>query len=239
MNIILLHIAELMPFYIIFELFYYNTKKIFRDFNTTYFLLHFIINMINSVLLIPSLYVLVQNPYEYIQNYSLLSLEDTYIKYIYPIIISLHTFHLIHHLHKINYDEIFHHACTHIFWYIIHHTNNRLMILSIISMSGIPGGITYLMLYLEKVNKLKKIKINYKDNNNIEKKISMYLNIWIRSPLCIIFSTFLYIQLYIHKELYENYYYSMIFVILFTSINGIHFMHNITESYYINKIKNN
>ena len=223
MNIIATHVAELLPYYIIYEIFYINYKKIYKDFNTTYFLLHFILNTINTIILLPHIYTLIQDPYEYIKNESLISINDTYLKFIYPLIISLHTFHLIHHLKKINYDEIFHHVCTHIFWYIIHVTNNRLIILSIISMSGIPGGITYLMLYLH--------KINYIDSVT-EKKISTYLNIWIRSPLCNIFSTFLFIQLYMHRYLYDNYYYLNIFVILFTSINGIHFMHNITESYY-------
>ncbi len=86
-------------------------------------------------------------------------------------------------------------------------------------MSGIPGGITYLMLFLQKYNLISKI---------VEKKISMYLNIWFRAPFCIIFATLLYI-----KSLENNMYYETLFMCLFTMINGIHFMHNIIESYYI------
>jgi hypothetical protein len=182
--------------------------------------------MINTIILLPHVYTLLQNPYEYIKNESIISIEDTFLKYIYPLIISLHTFHLFHHLQKINFDEIIHHIFTHIFWYVIHITNNRLIILSIISMSGIPGAITYFMLFLQKLNYI---------NGILEKQISTYLNIWIRAPLCIIFSTLLYIQLYIHTNLYNDYYYYNMFVILFISINGIHFMHNITESYYKQK----
>jgi hypothetical protein len=237
MNIIIEHIGEIFPYYMIFESFYYYSKKYWtNDFNTIYFLLHFVINMINTVILLPHIYNLVYNPLEYIINDSLEEIHDTSLIYIYPMIIGLHTFHLIHHLNKINYDEIFHHACTHIFWYVIHNTNNRLIILSIISMSGIPGGITYLMLFLNKLN-----SINSINSINIinEKKISMYLNIWCRAPLCIIFSTLIYIQTYYYYyELYMNYYYYNMFVILFTSINGIHFMHNITESYYKHENKN-
>ena len=92
-------------------------------------------------------------------------------------------------------------------------------------MSGIPGGITYLMLFLQKFDKIDKMN---------EKKISMYLNIWLRAPLCIIFSTLLYIkniQAYnITNDLYN--YYLTLNMIIFTSINGIHFMHTITESHY-------
>jgi hypothetical protein len=93
-----------------------------------------------------------------------------------------------------------------------------------IGMSGIPGGITYLLLFLNKFNYVSLI---------CEKKFSMYLNIWLRAPLCIIFTPLLYIQ-----SLKNNLYYETLFMIAFTMINGIHFMHNIIDSYY-NKTLNN
>ena len=214
MSIILTHIAEIFPYYLIFEIFYQSSKKIFMDFNHIYFLLHFIVNLINTILLIPLVKHLLSNP---LGNNLIVS--DWYnLDIIYPMIIGLHTFHLVHHIKNIKYDEIIHHIITHIFWYFIHILKNPLYIAGIITMSGIPGGITYLMLFLQKYNLVTKIT---------EKKISMYLNIWFRAPVCIIFSTLLYI-----KSLENDMFYGTLFMCLFTMINGIHFMHNIIESYY-------
>jgi hypothetical protein len=217
MSIILTHITEIFPYYLIFEIFYQFSKKKFIDFNQIYFLLHFIVNFINTILLLPLINHLFSDP---LGNNLILS-DWTNLDIIYPMIIGLHMFHLVHHIHNIKYDEIIHHILTHIFWYYIYILNNPIYIAGIISMSGIPGGITYLMLFLQKYNIISKIS---------EKKISMYLNIWIRSPLCIIFSTLLYI-----KSLENDMFYETLFMCLFTMINGIHFMHNITESYYLSQ----
>ena len=215
MSIILTHITEILPYYLIFEIFYQTSKKIFIDFNQIYFLLHFIVNLINTILLIPLINHLLSDPL----GNKLIESEWKSLDIIYPMIIGLHTFHLVHHIRNIKYDEIIHHILTNIFWYYILFLKNPIYIAGIISMSGIPGGITYLMLFLQKYNLISKI---------VEKKISMYLNIWLRTPFCIIFSTLLYI-----KSLENDMYYETLFMSLFTMINGIHFMHNIIESYYI------
>ncbi len=223
MDIIITHIQEILPYYMICETFYYFSKKlnIFYDFNHAYFLMHFIINLINSILLIPFIGYLISDPL----GHNIIKSDWIHLDIIYPMIIGLHTFHLIHHLNKIHYDEIIHHIITHIFWYFIHIAQNPIYLAGIIAMSGIPGGITYLMLFIQKYN------IIYNNNNLIdkktEKKISMYLNIWVRMPICIIFATIIYII-----GLTNNIYYGSLFMALFTIINGVHFMHNIVESYY-------
>jgi hypothetical protein len=221
MDIIITHIKEVIPYYLIFESFYYISKRILPDFNTTYFLLHFIVNFINTILLLPLINKITQDP---TGNY-LIHDDWSSLDIIYPMIIGLHTFHLVHNLNKIYYDEIIHHTLTHIFWYFITFTENPFYIAGIIAMSGIPGGITYAMLFLQKYNIVSK---------KTEKEISMYLNIWCRAPLCIIFATLLYIQ-----GCKNNLFYETLFMVLFTIINGVHFMHNITQSYYLtNNIDN-
>ena len=81
------------------------------------------------------------------------------------------------------------------------------------------------MLFLQKFDKVSK---------NTEKQISMYLIIWLRAPFCIMFSTLLYIQniknYNLTNDLYN--YYLTLNMIIFTSVNGIHFMHTITKSNY-------
>jgi hypothetical protein len=88
-------------------------------------------------------------------------------------------------------------------------------------MSGVPGGITYLMLFMQKHNIISSLN---------EKYYSMLLNIWLRGPGCIIYSTLLY-----DRMIYtENIHFCPIhlFLIGFTALNGIHFTTTIIDSYY-------
>lgn len=211
---IMKHVQEILPYYLLCEFFYLFSKRVLIDFNTTYFLLHFICNLINTILLLPLMKAIIYDPTgEHIIKYDWSSLDM-----IYPMIISLHTFHLVHNANKIYYDEIIHHVLTNVFWYFLTYIKNPFYIAGIIAMSGIPGGITYALLFLQKYNIVSKIT---------EKKISMYLNIWCRAPLCIIFASLLYIQ-----GCKNGLFYQTLFMVLFTIVNGVHFMHNITESYY-------
>jgi hypothetical protein len=87
-------------------------------------------------------------------------------------------------------------------------------------MSGIPGGITYYMLFLEKIKAISNIK---------EKYISMNINFWIRCPGCIIYATILYDRMiYMYDEICPIH----MFLVFFTLINGIYFTTTIVESYY-------
>jgi hypothetical protein len=203
--------------YILYELIYRFNKN---DFNLIYFILHFLINLTNTILIIPFIYNFISDPL-FIDNY-----ESYYwLEYLYPVLISLHNFHMIHNLKNINADEIIHHVLTYAFWGLILYLKHPIYIASLIIMSGIPGGITYLMLVLKKLELIKSIT---------EKQISKNLNVWIRSPGCVMFG-FLYIIRSIYLE-YENFY-LILFISIWTMINGIHFMDNICESYYtsINK----
>jgi hypothetical protein len=145
--------------------------------------------------------------------------EFWYIKYTYPILIGLHTYHLIDYK-NINISEIIHHILTYIFYYISYTMNHPFYYVHLICMSGVPGGITYYMLFLEKVNGISSIT---------EKYISMNINFWIRCPGCIIYATLLYDRMiYLYEGICPIY----MFLIIFTLINGIYFTTTIVESYY-------
>jgi hypothetical protein len=227
-NPILTHIYEVLPFYLLFEIINNITnKKGYYDFNQKYFLLHFIVNLINTIILIPLIFIMFTDPLLKTQELK----EWNSLSYIYPMLIGLHTFHLMHHLKEIKYDEIIHHIITHIFWYGNNYCNNSpLYFIPMIGMSGIPGGITYLMLFLQKFRRVSKLK---------EKYISMNLNIWLRAPICIIGSTLMYVK-NIEESAFgkDNFnYYMTLFMIFFTFINGVHFMNNIIDSYYLTLYK--
>jgi hypothetical protein len=217
LNIIINHISDILPFYIFFELINIILKKYIINYNFSliYLYLHLFVNIINTVILLPFIILLFSNPL--LTDY----FDNNYYIYIYPMTIGLHILHLVHNFKSINIDEIIHHIITHIFWYNIYLNKSIIYIAPMITMCGIPGGITYFLLILQKHLIINKIT---------EKKISTYVNIWIRAPFCIIFSSLLYIH-----NINSKYYWFNIFCICFTLINGIHFMHNITENYYMNK----
>lgn len=201
------------------SLFIYETIYLFKknDFNMIYFLLHFIVNLFNTICILPFLYNFILDPLflESYDNYS-------WLIYLYPALVSLHNFHMIHNLKQINSDEIIHHILTYSFWGLILYLQHPIYIASLIIMSGIPGGITYGLLFLRKLNLIESIT---------EKRISKDLNVWIRSPGCVMFG-FLYIirTLILNYSIYDLY--MNIFIAIWTMINGIHFMDNICESYY-------
>jgi hypothetical protein len=201
---------------IIFRKLFFNNDS----FTISYFLLHFIVNFIITILCIPYLLTMFYDPnginelYEnqYITEYA-------HILYTYPILIGLHTYHLLD-VSNINTSEIIHHIVTYIFYMISYKLNHPFYFVHLICMSGIPGGITYYMLFLEKLNIIKNIN---------EKYISMHINFWIRCPGCIIYATLLYDRMI---YMYEYIHLPHMFLILFIMLNGIYFTTTIVDSYY-------
>lgn len=199
--------------------FFYETIFLLNknDFNMIYFALHFIINLFNTICILPFLYNFIEDPL-FLESYN----NYSWLIYLYPALISLHNFHMIHNLKQINLDEIVHHILTYSFWGLILYLHHPIYIASLIIMSGIPGGITYGLLFLKKLNLIKSIT---------EKKVSKILNVWVRSPGCVMFGFLYIIRTLILKESNMTFYMN-IFMALWTMINGIHFMDNICESYY-------
>jgi len=149
---------------------------------------------------------------DYMPNYFIL----------YPMISGLHTFHLIKSYKNIKIDETIHHIVTYTFALINHIFNHPIYYSNLIFLSGIPGGITYALLFLQKIGKL---------NYSTEKKISVNINIWVRAPLSIIWSALIYCK-YIY-EYKTNFHLALTLIsMFFITLNGIHFKNTIVESYY-------
>lgn len=96
-----------------------------------------------------------------------------------------------------NYDDVFHHL---VFvgigsFTIFFFENGYYSALSHFFICGLPGGIDYFFLFLYKTGYISKEK---------RLKISVFLNIWLRSPgLCIV-STFALINFVYSKKTYWN-----------------------------------
>jgi len=184
--------------------------------STAYCLLHLINNGIMIWLCTPYFIALCSDP---------LGLKDysyPLIRYTYPILCGLHTYHLTANYKKINNDELFHHTLSYVFWILSEYFNHPFYFINLICMSGLPGGITYLLLFLQKNNIIQSIT---------EKRTSMYVNYWIRGPGCIIYSTLLGSRIILLNLSGTPYYLSM-FIAFFSFVNGVHFTTTITESYY-------
>jgi hypothetical protein len=210
-------------FLLIWNMCFLSKKTILNSytFNTSYYMQHFIINCIITRLCFPYFLTLFTDPFGIKDDYK----EYLYIQYTYPILASLHTYHLYNCYKHIKYDEFIHHILTYIFWIIQNRMDHPFYYVSLIWMSGVPGGLTYLMLFLQKNNIITSLQ---------EKYYSMLLNIWVRAPGCIIYSTLLYVRM---NYLFGNSSYMHLFLIFFTMINGIHFSTTIIDSYYRSLLK--
>ena len=93
--------------------------------------------------------------------------------------------------------------------------------------TGLPGGIDYLLLFLERNNIINKIT---------EKRINKQLNLWIRCPGCISNSIMLFIYSYMTFRINIMDYFTYI-ISLFISFsmfwNGVYFMEQVVSNYAI------
>ncbi len=192
------------------------------SFTVAYFMLHFIINCIITCMVMPYFLTLFKDPNGIDSEYT----EYMYIQYSFPILNALHTYHFYKSYNSIKYDEVIHHIVTYVFWFLNIHLNHPIYYVGLIWLSGIPGGITYLMLFLQNLKIITSLQ---------EKYYSMLLNFWIRGPGCIIYSTLLYDRMiYMYNgEICPIH----IFIIGFLMLNGIHFTTTIVDSYYRNLLK--
>ena len=231
----MLTILEICGFILSIGVFYglnhYVEKKYDLVSSHIYFILHFFVNLFISITILTYIFAFISDPLGIKYDLDQSSYNPSYniIYWCYPILAGLHTFHVIIGWSSINLDEKIHHILTYVFWIIIHNAGHPIYVFSLLGMSGIAGGLTYLMLFFQKFNMLV--------TKEQEKYISYIVNIWIRSPLCIIFATLYLCRMSYLDDLEEQNIYNtwgMVFVSIFTIVNGIHFGDTITKSYYFN-----
>ena len=189
------------------------------DDSTQYFILHFIHNMIITSIIAPYCLTMFSDPIGLNNDY--LSYKNNY-EFLFPLISGLHTFHLLKSYKKIQLDEIIHHVITYAFGIINYILSHPFYYSYLIIVSGIPGGITYLLLFLQKIGMIQSIT---------EKKISYLLNVWIRAPFTVVWASLAYNRLiYIEESMLNKV--LIIISIFFIPLNGIHFMTTIAQSYH-------
>lgn len=202
-------------------LLYFISKllKFKYDDSTQYFILHFIHNMIITSIVAPYCMTMLWDPIGVQDDYLLY--KNNY-EFLFPMICGLHTFHLLKSYNKIQYDEILHHVITYVFGFINHILYHPFYYSYLIIVPGIPGGITYLLLFLQKLGYIESLT---------EKKYSYLLNVWVRAPFTIVWATLAYSRLIYIEESYLNRILILISM-FFIPLNGIHFMTTIAQSYF-------
>jgi hypothetical protein len=204
----------------------YQKKKnvVINKNNTLYFLFHFFFNMYSVSHTIKNVVITFHNPLVLTKRPNTLSFY----------VLLFHIYHVILTKGNIALDEWLHHIKVFILCPLLwlHYTN--LCDFGMFFMTGLPGGITYLLLFLKNVKLIE---------NTTEKYISKHLNLWIRAPGCIITAYLIYLNCYHGKFGDLN---AMgvskkfgIYLAMFGSIwNGMYFASTIVESYNNAKKKN-
>lgn len=185
--------------------------------NVRWFFIHFIINS----------YITIYGFQDLV--YSLTHLETCSIsKWTYGIelfssVIALHLYHIFHF--RLNSLDWLHHISMAIISspIILLYNNTCTSNVGLWFTSGFPGAIDYFVLWL--------VKMGY-CHKEFEKKLYIYINVWLRSPGCL-YSTVLQLGMlpYLHQYSYLEIFGKMwlIFILFW---NGQFFMHTTLRDYY-------
>ena len=179
-----------------------------------YYMNHFLGNMIIVYYTLP-----------YMINSYTETITDGCIECAISIVYSTHIYHMIWYLSKLRYDDWLHHlvmvGVTLPLTYFVN--NNNLIGHCLFFITGLPGGIDYLLLFLIRNNIIDKM---------IEKKLNRLINLWIRCPGCISNVTLILYNIIKYYNIISN-------VVLWSSIiimgtvywNGIYFMEQVVVNY--------
>jgi len=151
------------------------------------------------------------------------------------ITISLHLYHIILYYNKLRFDDWLHHI---LMIFILAPLSVFLKAGSLINhalffLTGLPGGIDYLLLFLNRNHLISKI---------FEKKINCFLNLYIRCPGCIAHTVLgiLTISKKIQNEHLNLFHIVLAFIACsITYWNGIYFMNQVVQNYAIHQYINN
>lgn len=203
---------------------YVGLDKIFTDvikFNGVYYIIHTVNNAVITYYTFPSLLYSYNNFLEY----------DKYpITYDSSILtFALHLYHIIVYYKKLRFDDWLHHIlmCFFVLPAGLYINSGCLLDYSLFFITGVPGGISYFVLFLNRNNYITRYR---------QKQIDTYINLWIRTPGCISSST---LSILAYKNYQNNFTYSQSYVFYFIVVsiywNGIYFMNQTVQNYALFK----
>jgi hypothetical protein len=213
------------------DILYYTTGFIAADylmtklnFKGTYYFNHFLGNMYIIKNAIPEMgfcYTDIGNAMIQPTNTNIVSM-----------VFSIHIYHILYYYKKLRYDDWLHHIMMLGFSLplSLRLNNGAILSHSLFFLSGLPGGIDYLLLFLSRNNYI---------NRKTEKIINYNMNLWVRSPGCILSSYFI-VNGYMNNYNCNNIINTTSILLISGSIfwNGIYFMNQVSEDYILNYKKN-
>jgi hypothetical protein len=145
-------------------------------------------------------------------------------------VFALHFYHIVIYWRKFRFDDWLHHILMiGIALPIGAYTDSKALLgYSLFFMTGLPGGIDYLLLFFTRNGWLDK---------KYEKEINTWLNVWIRSPGCISHATLTSILISSQRVIYSIDWISGFLVACLTYWNGQYFMRQVVENNAIMQIK--
>jgi len=212
-------------FYIFLTIFYCNIDKLLQNkYQGTYYLLHGISNMFITYACLTDL----QNTYTNLDNF-----YNYPVNYVPSIItLSLHSYHIINYYNRLLFDDWLHHIlmCGVALPIGLNMNSGFLLNHSLFFLTGLPGGINYINMFLTRNMCMKKLT---------QKRINNFLNLWIRAPGCIAHSTLTLSVYNSHYDMFDENYqrYLVGCTILLTFWNGIYFMEQVVSNYAVEKYK--
>jgi hypothetical protein len=147
-------------------------------------------------------------------------------------VFALHLYHLVVYWRKFRMDDWLHHIlmigiALPIGWIA---NSKSLLGYSLFFTTGLPGGIDYALLFLNRNNWL---------NRNTEKAINAWLNTWIRSPGCISHATLTLMLISVDTIMFSYMWWYGIIAAILTFWNGQYFMRQIIENNILKTVKIN
>jgi hypothetical protein len=185
--------------------------------NTRWFFIHFVINCVVAYYGIFDLLYCVTN----ISQCAITQWLYGYM--VYGLAISLHFYHIL--AFKLTPTDWLHHIMTAVISgpIMLLYSTTSSAVFALWFMSGFPGAIDYLLLWL--------VKMGYV-SPEIEKKVYVALSVWLRAPGCLLAVAFeLGAFVNISSMDYDKII-ALLWIIFITYWNGLYFMQITLESYY-------
>lgn len=217
--ITIISLLHFLNFFCIYQIIDYMLGNI----KGKYYFVHFINNLLISYYTFKDLYI------AYFQFNNILDTELNCLPTI--LTMSLHCYHIFVYFNKLVFDDWLHHIlmCCLALPIGVYLNTGSLLGHGLFYLTGLPGGINYLLLFLTRNNYMKKIT---------QKKYNTLINLWIRSPGCIIQSILSLIFFVNNMELFNNYkFFCGILGIILPFWNGIYFMNQVVSNYAVEKYK--
>jgi hypothetical protein len=215
---IVIHFTTLHIWFLLGTLFVLHNVINFNKKITNYFLIHFIFNMYVSFNTFENTIEILYNPYAVFTT-------NNYVSFA---VVLFHIYHIIYYYNDIKIDEMIHHI-----WIVfiilpitwLNYCN--IADSSLFFMTGLPGGITYLLLVLKETKYI---------SSMTEKYISKHLNMWIRIPGSIIVGYIIFVNAMIATTMFATI--SLVFCSLGCLWNGVYFGSTIISSHALLEEKN-